>query len=190
MASEFTIFSPALRVNPWSDTDAPDPSDRGIRPLGELLAVTREGAVDQPGVSDNAVIRVNINLPINFMYTLTDCACAVTGIGLPAASNWVLGGSLLYQNTVAGALGADAMEYHIGMIANTAVQENGFFNVDYRPAGNLPSFLQEGGGNWQARFNNQTDNDIAVTFDCVFRFLIYTVQQQYDAGVNTPTLIR
>lgn len=191
MAIETTIFDYNLSLFPWSDTDAPDPGRRGIRPQAVLLGVIRDGVIDQPGVGDNAHVRLNlVPLPANFMYVLTDYSCSIAGTGLAAADNWENNATLIYQDTVGGIGSSQSLEYSIGLTSIGPAQVDAAWISTWRPTLALPTFMMAGGGNLQARFTNLTNNDVAGNLNAIVRFLVYTLTQEFDAGVNTPLLIR
>lgn len=188
MAIVTTTFTPDLTVFPWSDTDAPDPGRRGIRPLGELVAVVLDGAVGAPGAGDNQHVSCNVTLPDNFQYILTDAMASVVGIGLAAADNWEAQAGLIVFDL--GGTPTPLKEFAVGMSSVAPWQLATSFVKAWRPDDPLPTYLLNGGTFIETSYTNLTDDDIAVVFNFVFRFLTYTVAQQFDAGVNTPLLVR
>lgn len=190
MAQETTEFVPALEVFPWSDTGAPDPALRGIRPLGNLLAVIEDGAVAIPAVGANQAIRATITLPPNFMYALQDVYVSVGGAGLPAAGQWDPLAVIMYLDNTAGDNDFQVVMPLKSEGAAMAGISTLQWVIPYCMCGPVPRFLQKAGSVLTIRLVNPNDDDIAVLFDCTLNFLRYTVAQEFDAGVNTPVLTR
>jgi hypothetical protein len=190
MAEIDTLFFPTPEMFPWSVTAAPNSAISGIKPLGAMTTVTRDGTIALTGVGDVQMTQASVVLPANFLYALTDIAVMIHQATLPAAMNWESTAQLTWFDTIGGLGSSQTMEFGIGM-DSTLVKENGTVcHRVYRAAGPLPTFLLVGGGSLNAVFNNLTSNDVAATFNYVARFLVYTVDQQFDAGVNTPLLTR
>lgn len=190
MAQDTTEFVPILRKVSWSDTGAPDPSIRGIRPLGALSAIVEDGTVDAPGVGANSVIRSTTTLPANFMYSLQDVYCSIGGNGVPSASNWSNNANLLILDATPG---QNNFNLHMALESPGASSfgiSGNTWEHPYCLHCAVPKFIQKPGSVITLRFNNQTDDDIAATFNLILNFLVFTVAQEFDAGVNTPLLTR
>jgi hypothetical protein len=166
--------------------------ESGLAPLGEIFAVVRDGVIAQPGVGDSANVTSNVTLPVNFMYALTDISVDIDVAGLIGDNNWALRGTAIWFDTVGVTPSSAKLEFSVGLSSPGAIaQQSGTrAGVSFFPIGPLPNFLQVGGGLWNFTFENLTTNDIAANFNFVARFLRYTVAQQFDAGVNTPSLTR
>lgn len=188
MSIVLTTVVPVLSSLPWSDTGAPDPSDKSIQPMGVLQAKIRDEVIGAPGTGDNQVVLVNIQLPVNFMYSLTDIACSFRTTGLVAANNWEDDAVCLFFDSAGPAI-IDTIEYLMGY-KSQLLASNTTSLRSYQPFGEIPKFLQVGGSTWQSVFTNNTDDDIVATMNLMARFLVFTVDQQYDVGVNTPQLVR
>lgn len=190
MAIEVTEFLPALETFPWSDTDAPDPADRGIRPIANLRAVLEDGIVPVPGAGDFQMFRANVTLPPNFVYSLQDAYVNIGGAGLVAASNWETIASFTYQDATSG---NNTFVCHFPLFSRGAVTlgvSGSSWTQPYCIDCPFPTFLQKAGSLFSVRLINRTVDDIAITVDILLNFLVFTVAQEFDAGVNTPLLTR
>lgn len=190
MAIEVTEFVPDLEVFPWSDTGAPDPAVRGVRPMGNLRAVIEDGVVAVPGAGDFQMFRSNTTLPPNFMYSIQDAYVSIGGVGLPAASNWEVLGSFTYQDATSGNNTFVCNFPLFSRGANTQGVSGLSWAQPYCLDCPLPSFLQKAGSVFSIRLINRTVDDIAITVDITLSFLVFTIAQEFDAGVNTPLLTR
>lgn len=189
MAIELTQITPELAMFPWADTGAPDSSDKSLRPLGVLQAKVRDTTIAVPAAGDNQVVSVTTVLPVNFMYVLTDIAAYMRTVGLVAANNWEEFAGLLFFDSAGPAI-IDTIEYPMGYNSTLTGASNLTANRAWIPFGPLPKFLQVGGSTWNSVFTNNTNDDISGNLNFMARWVVYTVSQQYDAGVNTPQLIR
>lgn len=150
--------------------------------MGELIANVKDGAVALSGAGDTQEIVFNITLPVNFVYVLSDMSANVIGTGLPAAITWEELGFSQFLGS--------GREYSIGWFSRGAHQVGASSMMSWGNGQDIPGFLIVGGGSWQNRLSNQTDEEIAVTFNFTMRFLVYSVQQRFDSRINTPQLTR
>lgn len=192
MAIEVTEFVPSLEIFPWADTGAPDPALRGIRPMGALTAVLNDGVVPVPGAGDFQAFRSTVTLPVNYLYALQDVYLSIGGVGTAPGtdSNWELIAEMLYVDATPGNNSFEIML----PIRSAGAAMNGMSGNSWEQVYCLdcpvPRFLQKAGSVFTARFVDRTIDDIAATFNCVMSFLVFTVAQEFDAGVNTPILTR
>jgi len=193
MSQETTTFAPIISMFPWSDTDAPDSAIKGIRPMGNLLAIVDDGAIAIPSSGDNQAVRCDLTLPPNFMYALQDLYVGISGAGLAAASNWELVGGFRYQNSQGGVAGTESFSALLSMTSPGATMF-GVSGLTWEQAFQLqspmPKFLQTPGSTWDLRLINLTNDDIVAQLNYVASFLMFTINQEFDAGVNTPLLTR
>lgn len=192
MAIEVTEFVPTLEVFPWSDTGAPDPSRQGIRPMGNLRATMVGGVIPVPGAGDFQAFRATITLPDNFMYALQDVYCAIGGAGADPASdsNWELIANMDYLDATAGNTNTECRLPLISPGAAMHAMSGASWQQAYCLDCPVPKFLQKAGSVFSLRFVDRTVDDIAADFDLTMSFLVFTIAQEFDAGVNTPILIR
>lgn len=136
------------------------------------------------------MLRATMTLPPNFVYSLQDIYVSLGGAGLPAASNWELLAELSYLDATAGnnsfaiILPLDSSGAVAHAISGLGWEQPYCLECTY------PSFLAKAGSVYSVRMINRTIDDIAITFNIVMSFLVYTVAQEFDAGVNTPLLTR
>lgn len=189
MAIETTTLVPVLQFFPWSDTRAPLAGSDALRPMGELYSVIVDGVIAAPGASTNQVLRVDTTLPANFVYSLIDISMSMLGVGLATAGNWEnLATCIIFDLSASPPV--PNKEYGVNLVSDGVAQSDANWIQVWRPASPLPTYLYSGGSIVQTRYTNLTDNDIASSCNFIARFLQYSVAQQYDAGVNTPQLIR
>lgn len=189
MSVDVTVLTPAESIFPWDDSvDTPDLLKQ-VRPVGELRIVVRDGAVAIGGVGDSQEVRIDNTLPVNFSYVMKDASLLVTGAGLPAASNWELQASMVYNHREDAA--PTIIQWGLGWDSpGAAGASTAFWNTIYRPIAKLPSFQMTQGSQIQTRLTNLTTNDIAVTINYTLFFLVYTLNQRFDSNINTPLLTR
>lgn len=188
MAIETTDFTPTERIFPWGDTGAPNPTVRGLRPLGELYVNVLDGVVPVPSAGDNQNVTVNVNLPDNFVYLFMDTAVSVDGVGLATADNWEDLASIVLFDVSTGVV--PNLEYSIGYVSAGGIGFGTRWIHNWRAQAPFPTYMLAGGTRVLTRFTNLTNDDIASNFNLVHRFIQYTVTQQFDAGVNSPILTR
>lgn len=187
MAIVVTALVPDLVVFPW-ESRGPPIDQKSVQPFGVLQAKIRNSVVAGAGTGDNQVLTVTTALPANNMYVLTDIAAYIRTVGLVGANNWEPDAHLLYFDS-GGPLIADTIEYPMNYSGNLS-QTNTTSVMVWTPFAPFPTFLEVGGSTWVSIFTNLTDDDISGTFNFMARWLMYTVEQQYDANVGTPLLTR
>lgn len=189
MALVQTTFTADTRRFSFSDTDAPDPAVPGYRPLGQLLMNVVDGAVPLSAAGDTQEIVCDFTLPSNFQYVLMDARAKIDGLGAVAADNWNNLGGAIYTSIV-GQFASPLYEAGFEWLSQGASLNATRWDKFWRPVGELPKYQLTGGGSWTNRFDNTNAEDIAVVFNFQMWFWVYTIAQEFDALVNTPTLVR
>lgn len=187
MAIVTTTIVPVLTLFPWADKFAGMP--KSIQPIGELMANSRDAAITLSGAGDTQEARWSITLPANYAYVLTNYSST---IAVGATNTWPDLQSLIFSDTIGSLGGTQTFEWGVGLKSDgVTIRPGSVTEIQvYRPTGPLPSFLQFGGGIWNSTFIDLTAEEPVAELNATARFLVYTVDQQYDANVNTPQLIR
>lgn len=187
MAIVVSTITPELTLFPWQDPGGSQGDS--IQPVGELVANSLDAAITLSGAGDTQEARWQVTLPNNYTYVLHDISCMIE---IAATNSWPDNQWLGFLDT-AGQPGAlPGFRFGVGLtspgvvIGAASVVERQV----YRPTSELPHFQQLGSGVWQATFVNLTAEEPVGTFNGHARFLVYTIDQQYDVAINTPQLIR
>ncbi len=186
MAVVTTTIVPELTFFPWQDRG--QNMGKGLAPVGEIIANSRDAAITLSGAGDTQEARWVITLPPNNSYVMIDYSATIN-IGA-AANTWETVQSLVFFDTTL--LGPQTFEWGVGLVTDGESSLPGTINKAkvWRPASPLPTFQQNAGGLWQTTLVDLTAEEPAANLNATARFLVYTIDQQYDAAVNTPQLIR
>lgn len=185
MAVVTTTIVPSLTFFPWTDEGGQSPDT--IQPIGEIMANSLEEDVTLSGTGDTQEIRWNITLPVNYSYVLQDLAIMLES----TAMTWNDNQTLIFLDLVDGPV--PAFRYGVGLLSQAGASGRGPGTTSsiktWRPTA-YPKFQQGGAGVWQSTLVNLTTEEPAAVLNATARFLQYTIGQRYDAGINTPQLIR
>jgi len=189
MARITTTFTPTIIPFPFrtGDDDA-----IGMKPSAAITAVVLSAAVAASGANDNQAVRIDLALPPNFSYVITDLMAKINVAA--AANTWDDIGMISYLD--ASDTEFRTTEYGIEMLSQGQIEASTVRLKIFTPTGLLPSFQMippvggAVGAFLQGFWENSTDQQAAATFSFTARFLQYTVAQAYDVDVNTPLLIR
>lgn len=194
MATEQTLVAPEAMVFPWQGLN--DPSrEISVVPRSEVRFQVTDGVITASGVGDDQELIVQMTLPVNFSYAVSEVFMRILPNSADATNNF-----------------SDVAEMVVADSGPSATREIGTFMPSAQALTSAP--IQNVGGircySWpvlpkvifkpqssagvpifsQIRVTNDTDNDGTYNFDLFARFYTFDVDQSLHYAVNTPVLER
>lgn len=192
MAQITTTVIPTQTIFPYSGMDAM-PRERSDVPRAEVIFDARSAAIVGAGVGDSQRLRLDVALPVNFSYVMTDFYCGIFGDSASVANTWENLGLCNFNNASDGS--ADRTYTCLRTIVSpgeTSLTLNKIkcWNWD----GPLPKFIIQPFHGKQAvllfEIANDTLDDQDYTLNAMIRFLQYDIGQTHHYQPNSPTLVR
>lgn len=191
MATVQTTITPTMSIKSYSGI-VDRVTERSPIPRGEICFQTINAGVAAAGVGDNQSILIDMGLPENFTYAMTDLQVLINTDSGGATYN--LGSSAILDIVNSPTTVNRTLDVRTEMVSDNELTLAGTQNARvYRPT-SIPKLLlsSESGANVDVQFRiyNTTANDGAYDVYCSARFLQYDVSQALYWDVNTPTLTR
>ena len=160
-------------------------------PRGELRCFALNKTVAAPGGGNNQEVIIDIDLPVNFTYALTDFQVLLANDTVGATNNFPSSASLLLSNSATES--TRTIDVRMEAMSHNTVLSGGKQQKVFSPVTTYKGLLSSESGNqisaiWKTY--NATANDVAYAVYINARFLVFDVSQTLHWGVNTPTVVR
>lgn len=188
MATVSTTVTPTQNYLPFTGF-IPGRSDESADARAQIIASTVDASIGATGVGDNQEIVIDLRLPVNFAYAMTDFM-----VGIQAASGATYNFGLRADLQVVNAASNSTIQLPLGSTTPGVALIDGFEKATYCPDCSWSGILLPATSSDQIRIIwniwNSTANDTAYTLDCAARFLQYDISQSLNLNVNTPIPVR